>query len=131
MKWAARLKAKAEGENPDLQENATAKNCDNPIFAVNHSTVLVPIPKSDEELIVGIVRDCLNEPGRRISEFNAIDAYNAKLEQVRNDPELSAKFDELCEERIAILIHDGGRTEEEAELYVRDIRYLTEALMHF
>lgn len=132
MKWAARLKAKTGGENPNIQENTTANNCDNPIFAVNHSTDLVPDSVSDAEVIINTVKGFLGGPGRRIvDEYTAIDAYQAKLDLVRSDPVLAAKFEEVVEERIAILMHDGGRTEEEAELYVRDIRYLTEVLMHF
>lgn len=81
------------------------------------------------EIIIAAGQEYLRSGTTTISENDAISAYAAKLELVRADPELTAVFNDICEERIAILKIDGAMVEADAEAYVSKIQFLTTALM--
>lgn len=60
------------------------------------------------------------------SEINVI---NAKIESVKNDPELLYQFEMIAEERKAILIYDGGMSEDKAESYVSSPEFIRVAVL--
>jgi len=63
-----------------------------------------------------------------IHQYNAIDAFHAKLTRIRSAPELAAAFDSLCEERKALMLQNGS-SEETAEEYLSSLEFLAWALM--
>lgn len=85
--------------------------------------------EADENAIIEAVQEFLKVGSAPVEESVAIAAYKEKLAVVRSDPKLEAVPQDICEERKAILILDGGMSEQDAEANVSDIQFLTEALI--
>lgn len=80
-----------------------------------------------EMLAAEISQESSSEGPNWIHEYNAIDAYYAKLVRVRNNRELAELLDNLCAERKAIMVGNGS-TEEEASMYVSSVEFMAWAL---
>lgn len=71
--------------------------------------------------------DYLIDLQRQMNAFNKeVDEYNAKVARVMNDPALLEEFEYLIEERKAILVYEGGLSEEAAEAYISEPHFVRE-----
>ena len=85
---------------------------------------------TDEErkTIISAVQEYFGAQGSHLTDDEAADAYQAKLEQVHGDMALERAFHDICEERVAELVFDG-KCEEDAGQLVGSMRFLTTVLM--
>ncbi len=65
------------------------------------------------------------------SEQAEINRINILIETVRTNAELMAEYELVCEERIAIMMHDGGLSEAEAEAYVQTPGFIRDTTLKF
>lgn len=113
MKWKNKLREIQQipkAEKLSMYELGTDKRCQKPLSSPFVSSQLVHGSKFDAVKDVLFIR------------------YDAQLERVKNDSFLANAFDDICEERKAIMIANGSN-EVEAEAYVSDLGFLTEVLL--
>lgn len=137
MKWRNRLiavrSASSQAEISDAFKARTDKYCQKSIPSPFGGTLFGRKSEYEEseieETIIRTVRLWQSSEGNTVSKVDAVEIYAAKLAEVKGDPKLAKLFDEICEERKAIMILDGGLSEVDAEAFVSSLEFLMVALM--